>query len=106
MSESDPVEATSEQASQLEKALAEIAGVQRVIRVEHFVTGDGADVVLAKVSLPGDLQMHQVSIIVTLAERKIRRVLPDAKHISITPDVYLDESDVPSTSAIVTLSYD
>lgn len=95
-----------QQTQLLETALLEIADIDKVVRLEVFELADGTILVGAKVSLPADLTMRQVSVAVTLAERRIQRVLPQAKHVFITPDVFYDDSDVTSTSTIVTLSYD
>lgn len=106
MSVQDKIEPVTGDLNRLEEALLEINDIHHVIRIEKFQVADGSVLVAAKVSLDAELAMQQVSIVVALAERRIRRIVPDAKHIYITPDVYLDQQDAPSTSAIVTLSYD
>ncbi|WP_167143115.1 hypothetical protein [Canibacter zhoujuaniae] len=101
MSEENPL------VNQIEAALLEIDGVDRVIRVTVIDVDQETQVVGAKISLPADTTMRQVSIAVALSERKIERLIPAAKHIFVTPDVYFDDSGTaPSTSNIVTLSYD
>lgn len=106
MSVQDRIAPTTDSVEAVTDALREITDVHHVIRVEMFHTTTGGVLVAAKLSLDAELAMQQVSIVVALAERRIRRVVPSAEHIYITPDVYLDQQDVPSTSAIVTLSYD
>ncbi|MGO1434594.1 MAG: hypothetical protein ACTJFR_07565 [Canibacter sp.] len=106
MSVQDRLEPVTGGLDRLEKALLEINDIHHVIRIEQFQVSDGSVLVAAKVSLDAELAMQQVSIVVALAERRIRRVVPKAEHIYITPDVYIDQHDAPSTSAIVTLSYD
>ena len=106
MSTKENIEPVTGDLSSLEETLLEINDIHHVIRIEKFKSSDGSLLVAAKVSLDAELVMQQVSIVVALAERRIRRLLPNAEHIYITPDVYLDQQDAPSTSAIVTLSYD
>ncbi|MDO4241164.1 MAG: hypothetical protein Q4C71_01355 [Microbacteriaceae bacterium] len=93
-------------ASQITAELLELDQVNRVVRVSVGADENGARLVGAKVSLPVELTMQQVSIVVALAERRVQRVVPDVEHIFITPDVFYDAQNAPSTSTIVTLSYD
>lgn len=91
---------------QLEAELLQITNIDRVVRVTLFHIDGETLVVGAKVSLPAELEMRQVSAALTVAERRINRLLPAAKHIFVTPDVYFDDTLTASTSTIVTLSYD
>lgn len=106
MSTHNTIEPVAKELKPLEKSLLEIADVTRVIRLEKFEVDTGAVLVATKLSLLPELTMQQVSIVVALAERRIRSLVPEAKHVYVTPDVYIDQKDVPSTSTIVTLSYD
>ncbi len=90
----------------IERALLENADIERVARVTVITVDADTLAVAAKISLAPELSMRQVSAIVAISERRIAALEPRAKHIFITPDVYIDPHDTASTSAIVTLSYD
>ena len=104
MSEDAPT--TTDDLRALEQALLEIGDVKDVIRIEAFEVAPDTMLVAAKLSVAQELTMPRVSIVVALAERRVRSAVPNAKHVYITPDVHVDQTNVPSTSAIVTLSYD
>lgn len=102
----EEVSVTVEDVAAVEAALNELKQIDRVIRVSAYRVDADTVLVGAKISLPVDFTMRDVSIVVALAERRVRRALPDAQHVFITPDVYCDPNAAPSTSSIVTLSYD
>jgi divalent metal cation (Fe/Co/Zn/Cd) transporter len=106
MSAHGEVQPTDQAKKVVTDALLEITDVERVIRVEIFTVDNDELLVAAKVSLDPELAMQQVSVVVALAERRVIRELPNATHVYITPDVHIDQQEAPSTSAIVTLSYD
>lgn len=99
-------EPTEADIARLEEALLEVRDVERVIRLEVFDIRGGGRIVAAKVSLDEDLTMKQVSIVVAIAERRVQQNMPEASSVYIVPDVWVDPDAVPSTSSIVTLSYD
>lgn len=86
--------------------LLEIPEIEQIIRAEVFSLSDGSVLVAVKISLSLDLTMREVSIVVALAERRLSRLFQGETRVYVTPDVHIDEKNVPSTSAIVTLSYD
>lgn len=89
----------------IEAELLDIADIDRVVRVTLFTVDSDTLLVHTKISLPAELPMRQVSVAIALAERRIERLVPQAKHIFVTPDVYFDDQLTASTSTIVTLSY-
>lgn len=91
---------------QLTAVLLEGASIKRVIDLK--VLGTGADLVVgAKVDLSPEHTMKEVSVILHQAKRRVRSVVPDAKAVFIEPDVWVDPNvEHPTTSAVVTLSYD
>lgn len=98
--------ATGEITDQIEAALLEGASVRRVIDLK--VVGDGADMIVgAKIDIAAELTMKEVSVILLQAKRRVRALVPEAKAVFIEPDVWVDPDAVhPTTSAVVTLSYD
>lgn len=98
--------ASGEVIAQIEAALLEGASVKRVIDLKIANAGDDL-VVGAKIDLAVELTMREVSVVLHKAKRRVRAAVPDAKIIYIEPDVWVDPNAVqPTTSAIVTLSYD
>ena len=98
--------ANSEHAANIEASLLEGASIRRVIDLKVANAGDDL-VVGAKVDLDADLTMREVSVILHQAKRRVREAVPEAKLIYIEPDVWIDpNAEQPTTSAIVTLSYD
>lgn len=98
--------ASSEVVAQIETVLLEGASIRRVIDLK--IANAGEDLVVgAKVDLDADLTMREVSVILHQARRRVRKALPEVSIIYIEPDVWVDPNAVaPTTSAIVTLSYD
>ncbi|MBT1018554.1 hypothetical protein KJY77_05340 [Canibacter sp. lx-72] len=89
-----------------EQALLENSDIAQVIRVSAAVTPSAELLIGAKISLPADMKMWQVSRVIACAERAVAVACPTAAQVFISPDVYLNLHDAPTTSAIVTLSYD
>lgn len=85
-------------------AILEAKEIRRIIDLRVLTQGDEL-VVGARIDIAPDTTMNEVSVIVHLAERRIRETSPEADAIFLTPDVYLDpDAATPTTSAIVTLS--
>lgn len=91
----------------IEAALLEGKEIERIIHMSVYSVSPDALVVGAKISLPATTTMSEVSVIVNLAERRIREAVPAAQTIYIEPDVWLDPTlPTPTTSSIVMLSSD
>lgn len=98
--------ASSEDVAKIEASLLEGASIRRVIGLQVATAGDDL-VVGAKVDVEADLTMREISVILAQAKRRVQTAVPEAKIVYIEPDVWLDPSITPpTTSAIVTLSYD
>lgn len=98
--------ATSENIARIEESLLNSASIRRVIDLKIATAGDDL-VVGAKVDIEAELTMREVSVVLHQAKRRVREAVPEAKIIYIEPDVWVDPDAVqPTTSAIVTLSYD
>lgn len=99
--------ADEEDVERIESAILRTKDIDRIIHMKTLYVGPDEFMIGAKVSLAPERNMHEVSAIVNLAERRIREAVPAAKIIYLEPDVYLDpDAKQPSTSSIVTLSYD
>lgn len=87
-------------------SLLDSASIRRVIKLD--VAYAGSDLVVgAKVDLDAELTMREVSVVLHQAKRRVQNAVPDAKLLYIEPDVWVDpDAEQPTTSAIVTLSYD
>lgn len=90
----------------IENALLKLRNVNKVMQVTVVDVPGNTQVIAAKIAVPAQLQMSQVSALLAVAELRIRELAPAAQHVFITPDVYFDDAATASTSAIVTLSYD
>jgi len=100
------MDANSENVAKIEQALLEGASIGRVIELQVADSPEGL-VVGAKVDLNAELTMREVSVVLLQAKRRVRTAVPEATIVYIEPDVWLDpEAEAPTTSAIVTLSYD
>ncbi|RGE15836.1 hypothetical protein [Leucobacter sp. wl10] len=98
--------ASSEHRAHIEKALLDGAMISRVISLD-LGDVDGELLVAAKVDLDADLTMREVSFVLHQAKRRVQNAVPEAETIYLEPDVYVDpNAATPSTSSIVTLSYD
>lgn len=91
--------------AQVRAAILEAKEIRRIIGMHVVEQGPDDIVVGVRVDIAPDTLMSEVSVILYLAERRIREALPEAQTIYITPDVYLDPDAItPTTSTIVTLS--
>ena len=98
--------ASSEHRALIEEALLDGVRISRVISLDLGEL-DGEPLITAKVDLDPDLTMREVSFVLHQAKRRVRNAVPEAATIYLEPDVYVDpDAAAPSTSTIVTLSYD
>ena len=106
----DPLAGTSasdEDVAKIEAAILNSHHIERIISLRTVHLDSGELMVGAKIDLAPERTMNEVSVIVHLAERRVREAVPAAQTVYISPDVYLDpNAKAPTTSAIVTLSYD
>lgn len=99
--------ATEEDVEKIEAALLNCKEIDRVVHMKTLYLGPDAIMVGAKVSLPASTTMAEVSVIVNLAERRVRAAVPEAQVIYLEPDVWIDpNSPAPTTSSVVMLSAD
>ena len=98
--------ANSEHRTLIEEALLRSDRISRVISL-HIVESEGELLVAGKIDLDPELTTREISFLLHQAKRRVREALPEAETIYLEPDVYLDpNASTPSTSTIVTLSYD
>ncbi|MBL3685807.1 hypothetical protein D3248_02395 [Leucobacter zeae] len=98
--------ATSEHRTRIEEALLQSERISRVISL-HVVDTDGELLIAGKIDLDPELTTREISFLLHQAKRRVREAVPEAETIYLEPDVYLDpNAATPSTSTIVTLSYD
>lgn len=99
--------ATAEDVQKIQLALGDAKEINRIIHMKTLYLGPDELMVGAKVSLPASTTMGEVSVIINMAERRIRAAVPAAHVIYIEPDVWLDpDLPTPTTSSIVMLSSD
>ena len=99
--------ASDEDVAKIEQALLDSKDVQRIIHMKTLYVGPDEFMIGAKIDVDAAKTMSEVSVIVNLAERRIREAVPAARIIYLEPDVYLDpDAGTPSTSSIVMLSSD
>ncbi len=99
--------ASDEDVAKIEQALLANSEVERIIHMKTLYLGPDEFMVGAKIGVAAERTMREVSVIVNLAERRIREAVPAARIIYIEPDVYLDPNTVqPTTGSIVMLSSD
>ncbi len=93
--------------AKIEAALLASSDVDRIIHMKTLYVGPDEFMIGAKVSLSPDRTMKEVSVIVNLAERRVREAVPAARIIYIEPDVWIDPNATqPTTSSLVMLSSD
>lgn len=98
--------ASSEYRTLIEEALLKSERISRVIALD-VVDSDGELLVAGKIDLDPELTTREISFLLHQAKRRVREAVPEAETIYLEPDVYLDpNAATPSTSTIVTLSYD
>ena len=99
--------ASQEDSKKIHTALLDAKEVDKVIHMKTLYLGPDELMVGAKISLPSTVTMGEVSLIINLAERRVREAVPIARVIYIEPDVWLDPTlPAPTTSSIVMLSSD
>ncbi|MHA3683408.1 cation diffusion facilitator family transporter [Leucobacter sp. HY1910] len=99
--------ASAEDVAKIEAALLESKDIGRIIHMKTLYLSPDEFMVGAKIDVNASATMHEVSAIVNLAERRVRKAVPAAKVIYLEPDIYMDpNADTPSTSSIVMLSSD
>ncbi|SDQ07510.1 cation diffusion facilitator family transporter [Leucobacter chromiiresistens] len=99
--------ANDDDVAKIETALLKSQDVNRIIHMKTLYLGPDEFMVGAKIDIAPTKTMNEVSVIINLAERRVREAVPAARVIYIEPDVYLDpNADTPSTSSIVMLSSD
>ncbi len=93
--------------AKIESALLKSQEIDRIIHMKTLYVGPDEFMIGAKISLSAERTMNEVSMIINLAERRIREAVPAARIIYLEPDVYLDPNVAqPTTSSIVMLSSD
>lgn len=98
---------TDSEIARIEAAITDCKEIDRLIHLSVYSLGPQAMLVGAKISLPGHTPMSEVSVIVKLAERRVRDAVPTARAVYLEPDVWLDPAlPTPTTSSIVMLSSD
>lgn len=99
--------ANEDDVAKIESALLASSDIDRIVHMKTLYVGPDEFMVGAKVSLAPERTMKEVSVIVNLAERRIREAVPAARIIYIEPDVWIDLTVAqPTTSSIVMLSSD
>lgn len=99
--------ANEEDVARIEAALLAGPEIERIIHMKTLYVGPDEFMVGAKVSLAAERTMKEVSVIVNLAERRVREAVPAARIIYIEPDVWIDpHAASPTTSSVVMLSSD
>ncbi|MGK0722302.1 cation diffusion facilitator family transporter [Leucobacter sp. W1478] len=93
--------------AKIEAALLASSDIDRIIHMKTLYVGPDEFMIGAKVSLAAERTMKEVSVIVNLAERRVREAVPAARIIYIEPDVWIDPlAAQPTTSSVVMLSSD
>lgn len=99
--------ANDDDIAKIRAALMDGKEIDRLIHMKTLYVGPDELMVGAKISLPASTMMNEVSVIINLAERRVREAVPAARIIYIEPDVWIDpNAPTPSTSSIVMLSSD
>ncbi|MGO1538726.1 MAG: cation diffusion facilitator family transporter [Leucobacter sp.] len=99
--------ASDDDLAKIKAALLKTTDIDRIIHLKTLYVGPDEFMVGMKVSLAPERTMREVSVIVNLAERRIREAVPAARIIYIEPDVYIDPNlTQPTTGSIVMLSSD
>ncbi|MBC9954040.1 cation transporter [Leucobacter sp. cx-42] len=99
--------ASAEDVKKIEEAMLASKDVERIIHMKTLYVDPDRFLVAAKISVAPDITAREISVIVNLAERRIREAVPAAASIYIEPDVWIDpNATAPTTSSIVMLSSD
>jgi len=88
------------------QALLESANITRVIELD-VVDRAGALLVCARLDLPADIGMREVSAILFQARRRVETALPEVASVYLEPEVWVDPAAAaPTTSSVVMLGLD
>lgn len=99
--------ASDEDVAKIEAAILASKDIGRIIHMKTLYLGPDEFMVGAKIDLAASKTMSEVSVIINLAERRIREAVPAATVIYVEPDIYMDpNAEAVSTSSIVMLSSD
>ena len=84
------------------QALLVDAAIERVIHMKTLYLGPDELLIAAKIALPGESRLSEISKTINAAEARIRQAYPAAQLIYIEPDVWADGTDPnPPTDTIV-----
>lgn len=76
--------------------------VERIIHMKTLYLGPDELMVAAKLALPGEQRLADVSAAIDTVERRIRAAVPAARVIYIEPDVWIDPNEKhPATDTII-----
>jgi cation diffusion facilitator family transporter len=76
--------------------------VERIIHMKTLYLGPDELMVAAKLALPGEQRLADVSAAIDTVERRIRAAVPAARVIYIEPDVWIDPNEThPATDTII-----
>lgn len=99
--------ASPAQLAAIERILLEVPEIERIVHSRTLYLGPGELLIAAKITLAPERRMREVSVVVNLAEERIRREIPEAHSIYIESDVFYDpEAAQPTTSSVILLSSD
>lgn len=94
-------------AAAVEAALLDGANIARVIDLKLVDQGEGGLLVCAKVDVPAERSMREVSAILYQAKRRVTAAVPAVQELYLEPDVWVDPNTAqPSTSTVVMLGLD
>ncbi len=98
--------ADTEQAEQVTGALLDSANITKVIELE-IVDRAGGLLVCARLDLPPEVTMREVSAILFQARRRVETAVPEVAAVYLEPDVWVDPTAAaPTTSSVVMLGLD
>ncbi|MBL5974964.1 MAG: hypothetical protein D3X82_14675 [Candidatus Leucobacter sulfamidivorax] len=98
---------STDDATTIEAALLEGANIAHVIELELMNEEDGGLIVCARVDIPAERTMREVSTILYQAKRRVTEAVPAAHTVYLEPDVWVDpDTAQPTTSAVVMLGLD
>lgn len=101
------MEAHTDEATMIETALLEGSNIVRVIELEVMSEENGDLIVCARVDIPAERTMREVSTILYQAKRRIGEAVPAARTVYLEPDVWVDpDTAQPTTSSVVMLGLD
>lgn len=99
--------ASDEDVLAIERAILDGRTIDRIIHMKTLYLGPDEFMVGAKVSVPPQLTVRELAVVVNEAERRIRAAVPAATIVYIEPDVFIDpDSPRPPTEAFILKSSD